>query len=386
MRVKDQKKNKKITVYFKTEPRNGGEHQYAVLLAEILLKNDGFSAICGTRFWERWCKKHGIEYIVQPWVDFSAEDLKRHKKHLRFLKWYYWWVSEYGKFLRENKTEILLTAQQNCPVPPCYCKVLLPSHDLMHRFFRQFREITNIDYDFRESHMRYTVQFADGIITDSQLGRKQFIDAYADCMNPRLRVFALPFIAAPFAWKAEEEFIETPEKYIFYPAQFWIHKNHLNLVKAVELVKDKLPDIKLLLVGSEKNSLRIVKQYIEDHNLDEQVLIYGFVSDPKMVYLYHHATAMFMPSYFGPTNAPPMEAMALGCPVAVANNFAMPEQVGKAGMTFSPDSPQEMADCIMKIWTDDTLRMRMIEDGYKQAAKWTRKDFENEFLKIISSL
>ena len=119
-----------------------------------------------------------------------------------------------------------------------------------------------------------------------------------------------------------------PPKYIFYPAQFWKHKNHINLIKAIRILQTELEDIQLVLVGSEKNNYQEVKRVIRDNGLERYVTTLGFVSDGKMVYLYKHAVGMVMPTYFGPTNLPPLEAMALGCPVAVSNNYAMPEQIG----------------------------------------------------------
>ena len=92
---------------------------------------------------------------------------------------------------------------------------------------------------------------------------------------------------------------------------------------------------------------------------------------------------MIMPSFFGPTNIPPLEAMALGCPVAVSNNYAMGEQVGDAGLLFSPYSPEEIAQCIFRLWTDESLRQRLIENGHKQINKWTKKDFENRLMDIV---
>ena len=90
-----------------------------------------------------------------------------------------------------------------------------------------------------------------------------------------------------------------------------------------------------------------------------------------------------MPSYFGPTNIPPLEAMALGCPVAVSNKYAMPEQVGKSGLLFNPDSPEEMAECIRKIWVDDKLRNKMIKLGYQKIQRWTEVEFGKRLNKII---
>ena len=116
------------------------------------------------------------------------------------------------------------------------------------------------------------------------------------------------------------------------------------------------------------------------------VKILGFVSDENMIYLYKHAVGMVMPSYFGPTNIPPLEAMALGCPVAVSDKYAMPEQVGKAGLLFNPDSPEEIAECIKKMWLDEELREKMKELGYKRIQRWTRREFCEKLYKIIKSV
>ena len=68
------------------------------------------------------------------------------------------------------------------------------------------------------------------------------------------------------------------------------------LVKSIKIVKEKAPDIKLVLVGSEKNSLSKVKKTIRENELEDNVFIFGFVSDEQITYLYKHAVAMIMPS------------------------------------------------------------------------------------------
>ena len=147
-----------------------------------------------------------------------------------------------------------------------------------------------------------------------------------------------------------------------------------------------IPDIHLVLVGSEKNSCREIKRYIADNDLENYITILGFVSNESITYLYRHAVGMIMPSYFGPTNIPPLEAMALGCPVAVSNKYAMPEQVGKAGLLFNPDSPEEIADCIKRLWVDEKLREKMKVLGYKRTQRWTKKEFGERLFRILKSI
>lgn len=81
------------------------------------------------------------------------------------------------------------------------------------------------------------------------------------------------------------------------------------------------------------------------------------------------------------TNIPPLEAMTLGCPVAVSGKYGMPEQVGDAGLLFNPDSPEEIAECIRMMWRDETLRQNMIDKGYARVNKWTQKEFGGKLKK-----
>ena len=78
--------------------------------------------------------------------------------------------------------------------------------------------------------------------------------------------------------------------------------------------------------------------------------------------------------------------MALGCPVAVSNKYAMPEQVGKAGLLFNPDSPEEIADCIKRLWVDEKLREKMKVLGYKRTQRWTKKEFGERLFRILKSI
>ena len=151
----------------------------------------------------------------------------------------------------------------------------------------------------------------------------------------------------------------------------------------MKILIDNGQDIHLVLVGSEKNSLRRIKKEIAKNDLQNNVEILGFVSDKQITYLYKHAVALVMPSYFGPTNIPPLEAMALGCPTIVSDRYAMGEQVGDAGLLFDPDSPQEIANCILKVCDDKELRNQMIKKGYEQVSKWTEKDFKKRFMQIV---
>lgn len=133
--------------------------------------------------------------------------------------------------------------------------------------------------------------------------------------------------------------------YLFYPAQFWPHKNHGTLLAALSLLRERGITKKLVLCGSDRGARRNIDEIITRHDLAQQVSILGFVDSSELAALYRGAAALVMPSYFGPTNLPPLEAWAVGTPVLYPEAFKA--QVGDAAILFDYDSPKSLADAIV---------------------------------------
>lgn len=367
-------------------PQDGGGYQYALMVAKCLknLSKSCFElmAICTNRIWVQWCRESHIRYIRSNWFTYTKKDMKRHLCCPLYSKISSMYATNIGKIIRKEKIDVLILTSQLMYTPNMDIKIITPIFDLMHRYEPGFPEVRE-GYEERELIFKSQIKYTDYILADSELGKKQIYESYFRKNKNFPHVISLPFVVSDHISKSEERYIDVPEKYVFYPAQFWKHKNHMNLIKAIRILREDLHDIRLVLVGSEKNCYRKIKNYIIENKLENNIKILGFVGEENIVYLYRHAVAMIMPTYFGPTNIPPLEAMALGCPVAVSNKYAMPEQVGESGLLFNPDSPEEIAECIRKIWNDDELRMKMKELGYERINKWGQKEFENKFFYIL---
>ena len=99
--------------------------------------------------------------------------------------------------------------------------------------------------------------------------------------------------------------------------------------------------------------------------------------------LYENAMALLMPTYFGPTNYPPLEAWAYGIPLIYSVHLE--EQAMDAAIYCDPDSVESIADCMLKIQTDVNLRSDLIKNGYKmlKLVELQRKNSLNELVKKI---
>jgi len=177
---------------------------------------------------------------------------------------------------------------------------------------------------------------------------------------------------------------DLPERYIFYPAQFWFHKNHIKLLEALSLLRNKYNTIvPLILVGSKKNNFDNVMKAIEKLNLERQVKYLGYVPDEDMPYLYKLSTALVMPTLFESVSMPIWEAFYLGVPVVSSNVCALPEQVGNAGLLFDPFNIEDIAEKIYKIWIDENLRTELVQKGYNRIKDLTLENYAKQWEDVI---
>jgi glycosyltransferase involved in cell wall biosynthesis len=175
-----------------------------------------------------------------------------------------------------------------------------------------------------------------------------------------------------------------PNQYLFYPAQFCKDKNHDTLLDALSILKSKHNlSANLVLVGVKHNNYNNIKTKINRLSLSEQVYILDYVSNEDIVDLYRNAKALIMPTFFGPTNIPPVEAMYLGVPVICSNVFAMPDQVGDAGILVPPRDAASISDAIFKLYTDSHLCQQLIAKGLERTQQVSIENYAREWKRII---
>jgi glycosyltransferase involved in cell wall biosynthesis len=155
--------------------------------------------------------------------------------------------------------------------------------------------------------------------------------------------------------------------YLFYPAQFWPHKNHITLLAALALLREQGIIERLVLCGSNRSGRDKIDVAIRTYGLSDQISIIGFVESAELAALYRGAAALVMPTYFGPTNLPPLEAWAVGTPVIYPEAFKA--QAGDAAILFDYDDPRSLADAIVSLRSEGT-RERLSAAGHQRLAQF----------------
>ncbi len=387
---------KKIGLFLDYEPLGGGTFQYNQTMVEAVsnLPATQFEVIVGytSKLWKSYLMEYPSLQTIYVEKSFWSRAIGKIWKELNLPMG--WWRKINPLFHPVSKTIV----KQDCDLwifpsqDQWAYQVDVPAlgtiHDLMHRY-EKFPEISDKgEYKRREYHYSHMCRFARGVLVDSEIGKKQVMESYAVQPN---QVFILPFVPPKCIYntnydKSLEGKYDLPSKYIFYPAQFWEHKNHKNLIKAIKILSDKLPDIHLVLVGSKKNGYDSVVDLVKSLELENRIHFLGYVPEQDILYIYKKARAMIMPTFCGPTNIPPLEGFAAGCPVAVSNVYGMPEQVGDAALLFDPHSEQDIANIIYQLWNNDELCKKLIEKGYLKNQQWGQEHFNRQLQNILSEI
>jgi glycosyltransferase involved in cell wall biosynthesis len=163
-----------------------------------------------------------------------------------------------------------------------------------------------------------------------------------------------------------------PPRFAYYPAQTWRHKNHLTLLEAGALLRDRHGmDVSFVFSGHQNEFSADIERRVVELGLSDLVRFVGFVPPQDVEALYRLSRLLVFPSRFEGFGMPVVEAFRLGVPVACSNVTSLPEVVGDAGVLFDPESPDEIARAVRGIWSDETMRAVLIARGQERAHRFT---------------
>lgn len=303
--------------------------------------------------------KYQLHYKVK--VSF-AEKIKAHiplykdyykpilQQHILQLK-----NESYIQQLKSHGVDLIYYLRQGeCHVPGL--PFVATNWDIGHCSTYAFSELMdNGQYASRSRFYQQILPQALFVFAESESGKKELI-RYTNISDDKIKVvpiFAGNCIEEKVSIDSQKDILAQyglePNQYFFYPAQFWAHKNHRNLILAFKQLLTSHPGFKLVLTGSDKGNFSYIQELVTRLNLQDNVIFAGFVDNAVINTLYANATALCMASFFGPTNMPPIEAMQIGCPVICSDVSGHHEILGDAALYFNATSVDEITACMNKM-------------------------------------
>ncbi len=246
---------------------------------------------------------------------------------------------------------------------------VLTFHDMQERFYPEF--FTAKEHEERFFHYDWSLRMADAVVAISDFTRDMAVQI-AGAARSKIHVVshvpdALPAPEPPLPAGV----LPAGRPFVFYPANFWKHKNHARLLAAMARVHARDPNLALVCTGSLLGREAEWHEAVKSAGISDHVLHLGQVPRAQISWLYHQARALVFPSLFEGFGIPLLEAMQIGCPIACGHNTSQPNVARTAGLYFDAANPDSIADAILRVHEDEPLRQRLIAAGREQRGRFT---------------
>jgi glycosyltransferase involved in cell wall biosynthesis len=235
------------------------------------------------------------------------------------------------------------------PIPRTKLPTVVTLHDVQHRdmpafFSRAERAYRSVAYD--RAALNATL-----VITPSEFSRGRIADVLGVDAG---RVVAIPHGLDHERFRPDgPRADDMPERFLYYPANLWPHKNHERLLEAFSRVDT---DAHLILSGAD---------YGRTLELPERVRHVGYVQPDRLPALYRSAAGVIYPSLYEGAGVPPLEAMACACPVAASRIPPIEEYCGDSVLYLEPEDVGSIARAIEGLLAGEA------PDGRERAERYT---------------
>jgi glycosyltransferase involved in cell wall biosynthesis len=246
--------------------------------------------------------------------------------------------------------------------------------DLQHEYFPEYFDENTLSW--RRHTFRPSAVNADIVFTISQYSKRTIVERFGIApakivvvgldVDPEFRRQSSPDEQAAF------DALSLPEEYLYFPANFWKHKNHSNLLRALRLVVDAgHPNLHLALTGEPTTGMDRVSAEAEALGVVDRVKFLGYQSRALIPEIYRHARALVFATRFEGFGIPLLEAFHTETPVVTARTTSCPEIAGGAAILVDERDPGSIAEGIRTILERPEVRQELIANGRCRASAYS---------------
>ncbi len=265
-------------------------------------------------------------------------------------------------------------------------KSIVTIHDLI--FIRHPEYYRPTDRRIYLQKFKHACTLADRIHAISQQTKNDIVDFF-DIPERKIEVIYQSCNPLFYQNFSDEEKTEVLEKYKL-PYHFLLsvgtvekRKNLLNILKA--MIKFDIR-ISMVVAGRETKYMVEIEDFIQKNKEKLKVHFLTNISDRELGILYQSANMLVYPSVFEGFGLPVIEAQASGCPVVTSRSSSMPEAGGKGAVYVNPASEKEIGDAILRLMNDPEYRSVLVEEGRKNAERFTPELFAQQMHKLYTRI
>ena len=265
---------------------------------------------------------------------------------------------------------------------------VLSIHDIQHlhhpEFFSWARRISRkITYELSARHATY-------LQASSEYIKRDLLEHFAWLTEEQIEVIPSGVLIEKFAASSAPETLSRyalPERFLFFPAQLWPHKNHLTVLKALKLIEiQQRVRIPLILTGEKYSAATGIFAFVADQSMD-YVRYLGKVPFADMVALYQRAAFVLTATLHESSSLPILEAAAAGTPV-ICSRIPPIEELGKVLHLnfFDPLDVDALARVIWELWRDEKIAAAQAAYNRERIGVYSWANTARKYVKLFERI
>jgi glycosyltransferase involved in cell wall biosynthesis len=220
--------------------------------------------------------------------------------------------------------------------------------DFQHRHLPDFFSAEEIQR--RDESIARLVEEAPRVVFSSESAAEDFRRFY-----PKHSAKAVVWRFAVPPPKLEDEPCEAPARFFLVCNQFWAHKNHIVIFKALRLLRERGVQPLVLCTGQlddyrDRSFGDTIRAALD--GLGEQVTLLGLLPRARQLALMRRALAIIQPSRFEGWSTVVEDCRALGRPTLLSDLAVHREQNPPGARYFDPQSAEAFAELMAEAWRD----------------------------------
>ena len=270
-------------------------------------------------------------------------------------------------------------------------------HDLQYRHMPQY--FSPLKQCWLNSCHRHALRSSDAVITISEAVRQDVLHHYGHKWEDRVFTIHNPVALDRFEKSTDQRFA-CGRPYILCAAIDRPQKNLFTLIRAFDRLKDKFPDHLLVLAGELRATRRSHRErsaevqknlpatvdLVTQLNLQDRVVVTGFISDADLGGLYRHTSLFVLPSIFEGFGMPAIEALAMGAPTLVSGLPVLREvTLQSANYLDDPEDAASMADAMSAILSAPESYRPSDELRETLRARFSPRNIAQQYLKLFTA-
>jgi len=244
--------------------------------------------------------------------------------------------------------------------------------DLQHKFYPKY--FNKINLFFREMRLKLMLKNSNVLVVSSNDVANHFKQFYK--IPTTLKIHVLPFVSIidNFSFNNAKELnvkYSLPKEYYIVSNQFYEHKNHIVVFKAISLLKKNNFKVHVVLTGKMedyRNPIYIdrLKSEIKENGIEDCISLLGIIPRQDQLCLLKNSKAVIQPSFFEGWSTVIEDAKSLHVSVIASNIAVHKEQLEGKGFYFNPDDELDLAQ-LLQSFTKDNIPV--IYENYESRVK-----------------